>query len=125
MRLYAVTAAALEDDEFDFHPLLPDDDAELGPRTAALGAWCRGFLAGFADAGAVAEQRGSALPGSVGEVLKDFAAIASAAVDEDASEEESENSYAELVEYLRFAALNVYMDNMGSPRPPSNGHQMH
>ena len=125
MSLYAVTAAALEDDEFDFHPLLPDDDADLGLRTAALGAWCRGFLAGFADAGAAAEQRESALPGSVGEGLKDFAAIAAAAVDEDASEEESENSYAELVEYLRFAALNVYIDNMVSPRPPSNGRQMH
>jgi hypothetical protein len=125
LRLYAVTAAALEDDEFDFHPLLPDDAVELAPRTAALGAWCRGFLAGYADAGGSAGQPGSTLPGSSGEVLKDFAAIAAAAVDEDASEEESENSYAELVEYLRFAALNVYMDNMGSPRAPSGGHQIH
>ena len=125
MRLFAVTAAALEDDEFDFYPLLPDDSVELDSRTAALGAWCRGFLAGFADAGAAAEQGGSALPGSSGEVLKDFAAIAGAAGDEDATAEESENSYADLVEYLRFAALNVYIDNMGAPRPPSDGRRMH
>jgi len=125
MNLYTGTAAALEDDEFDFYPLLPDDSVELGARTAALGSWCRGFLAGFADAGAAADQREAALPGSSGEVLKDFAAIAGAALDEDASEEESENSYAELVEYLRFAALNVYMDNSGSPGPPSGGRRMH
>lgn len=124
MRLYAITAAALEDEEFDFHPLLPDDTVELGSRTAALAAWCRGFLAGFADAGAAADEGGS-LPGSSGEVLKDFAAIAGAAVDEDASEDESENSYTELVEYLRFAALNVYMDNTGGPRPPSSGRRVH
>ena len=125
MNLYTVTAAALEDDEFDFHPLLPDDSLELGARTAALGSWCRGFLAGFADAGAAADQRESVLPGSSGEVLKDFAAIAGAALDEDASEEESENSYTELVEYLRFAALNVFMDNIGEPRRPSSGRPVH
>ena len=29
LRLYRVTAAALEDEEFDFHPLLPDDDTDI------------------------------------------------------------------------------------------------
>ncbi|HDY81761.1 MAG TPA: hypothetical protein ENH48_02245, partial [Halieaceae bacterium] len=52
------------------------------------------------------------------DILKDFAAIAQAAVDEDETEDEdedeAEDSYMELVEYLRFAVLNVYMD-AGAP----------
>ena len=107
LRLYAISAAALEDDEFDFYPLLPDDERAIAERTATLGDWCRGFLAGFARAGGNAE----ALAGDSAEVLTDFAAIAEAEVDEEAPEEESEESYIELVEYLRFAAMNVYMDS--------------
>ena len=48
-------------------------------------------------------------------VLKDFAAIAQAAVEEGEDDEEGlEESYMELVEYLRFAALNVYLDTRGN-----------
>ena len=38
-------------------------------------------------------------------------ARAEAAVDDDATEDEAETNYMELIEYLRFAALNVYMDS--------------
>ena len=58
-----------------------------------------------------ADKDASALSEDSGEILKDFAAIAQAGVDDEDSEEELEESYMELVEYLRFAALNVYMDN--------------
>jgi hypothetical protein len=56
------------------------------------------------------------------EILKDFAAIARAGLDDSEDSEEEEGSYMELVEYLRFAALNLYMDNVegagdGSSRP--------
>ncbi len=110
LRLYAISASALEDDEFEFYPLLPDDERPIEERTRTLGAWCRGFLAGFARAGGNAE----ALSGDSAEVLGDFAAIAEAEVDEEAPEEESEESYTELVEYLRFAAMNVYLDSRGN-----------
>ena len=111
MQLYSVTAAALEDDEFDFHPLLPDDETDIVERTGELAAWCKGFLAGFAHVSVAADKGASALSEDSSEILKDFAAIAQAGADEQDSEEELEGSYMELVEYLRFAALNVYMDN--------------
>ncbi|RLA47312.1 MAG: hypothetical protein DRQ97_06120 [Gammaproteobacteria bacterium] len=116
MQLYTVTAAALEDEEFDFHPLLPDDDDDIAQRTAALAAWSRGFLAGFAHITAGVEVVPATLSEDSSEILKDFAAIAQAAVDEDETEDEdkAEDSYMELVEYLRFAVLNVYMD-AGAP----------
>jgi uncharacterized protein YgfB (UPF0149 family) len=105
MDLYRTSVMAMEDDEFDFYPLLPDDDQEIEVRTEALSTWCRGFLAGFAQA-----TTGPA-GGDSSEIISDLAAIADAEVGEDADEEELEASYAELVEYLRFAVLNVAMDN--------------
>lgn len=105
LQLYLVTAGAMEDEEFDFHPLLPDEGAEIAVRTAELANWCRGFLAGFAQVNQ------SQVAEDSSEILKDFAAIAEAEVDEEADEEESEGSFYDIVEYLRFAALNIYMDS--------------
>jgi yecA family protein len=121
MQLYTVTAAALQDDEFTFHPLLPDDEAELAERTAAMADWCKGFLAGFAQLSVGAQSSASALSEDSGEVLRDIAAIAEAAVDDDESEEDLEESYMELVEYLRFAVLNVYMENLSQSSGQGSG----
>lgn len=109
MQLYQVSAAALEDDEFDFHPLLPDDEADIELRTAAVADWASGFLAGFAQVNQAQVSQDSS------EILRDFAAIAEAAVDEDDDEEESEGAFMEIVEYLRFAALNIFMDSRVEP----------
>jgi len=114
MQLYKVSAGALEDEEFDFHPLLPDDEADIETRSAAMAGWCKGFLAGFAlvAAGASSESE-NVLSRDSSEVLKDFAAIAEAEPDDEDREDEEalEESYFELVEYLRFATLNVFMDS--------------
>jgi len=129
MALYAVSAAALEDEEFDFHPLLPGDDAGIHERTEALVGWSRGFLAGFAYETGRADRAGAPLSGDRSEILRDFAAITQAEVDEEAGEEESEASFTELVEYLRFAALNVFLDNCADNRrdddSPGRGQPVH
>jgi uncharacterized protein len=111
MQLYTVTEAALQDEEFTFHPLLPGEEEEIALRTAALAHWCDGFLAGFAYATAAQERNGGALSPEAGEVLRDIAAMAQAEPAEDESEEDAEDSYIELVEYLRVAVVNVYMDS--------------
>ena len=59
------------------------------------------------------------------EALRDFAAMAQAAADE--PDEDAEGEYAELVEYLRVAAMNVMADSAASLRedagsPPGNTH---
>ncbi len=113
LRLAAVTIAALQDEEFDFHPFLPDDEEEIEVRVRALSDWSAAFLSGYAvsiaapDSGVFAED--------TSDVLKDIHAIADAAVDtEDEAmepdEEESENHYFELTEYLRFATINLFME---------------
>lgn len=116
MQLYQVSAAALVDEEFDFHPLLPDDEVDIVTRTAALAAWASGFLSGFSQVNRTQVGQDSS------EILKDFAAIAVASVDEDEDEDEAEGSYLEVCEYLRFASLNVFMDsraNLENGEPPS------
>ncbi len=117
LSLYSVTHAALADDEFDFHPLLPDDDTDLDERVLALGGWCRGFMAGYARVTSSAGLGDQGLPGDSAEILRDIAAITQAGVEGEGQPEEggdeSEQAYTELVEYLRFAALNVFMDSQG------------
>jgi len=105
MDLYRVSAKALQDDEFDFYPLLPDDAADIELRTESLGAWCRGFLGGYAQAST------AVAGGDTAEVLSDMSDISEAGLDDEADPEETEGSYAELVEYVRFAVLNIAMDN--------------
>jgi uncharacterized protein len=134
MQLYRVSAAALEDEEFDFHPLLPDDESSIETRVSALAGWCGGFLAGFAlvSAGAGSESENTVSKDSA-EILKDFAAIAQADAAEDEDDDEdgegAEEHYFELVEYLRFATLNVYMDSRAraqeAGRPPGGETPLH
>ncbi len=119
--LYAVSNAALADEEFSFHLLLPDDEVDIESRTGALADWCKGFLAGFAQASAGSGQAGGGLSEDSTEILRDVGAISEAAVGEDESEEESEGSYAELVEYLRFAALNLFLELNGEEGRPDPG----
>jgi len=114
MQLYTVTEAALQDEEFTFLPLLPDEEEEIALRTAALANWCDGFLAGFAYATAAANSNGSALSQETGEILRDIGAMAQAEPAADESEEEAEDSYIELVEYLRVAVVNVFMDSQAT-----------
>jgi len=109
-QLYQVTLAALQDEEFDFHPLLPDDEVDLEVRTAALAGWCKGFVSGYAQGKVIDRSTDAPVAADSAEALKDFAAIAQAGLDDEADEREQENSYAEIVEYVRFAALNVFMD---------------
>lgn len=119
MQLYAASNAALRDEAFEFYPLLPDDEADIEVRTQAVAGWSRGFLAGYAQA--ASRQAGQ----DTGEILRDITAIAEASVDPDAEAEESESSLVEIVEYLRFAALNIFLDHQPEEPPgetPSGRH---
>ena len=99
------------DGDLDFTLLLPEDELELPQRIAAMAIWCRGFLSGFAQARVTTDTAAEAVAGDSAEALRDFAAIAQAASDdEDSDEDEREGHYLELLEYLRVAAMNVLLD---------------
>jgi len=109
MKLYTDTSTALLNEEFDFHPLLPDDETDIAERAGALAGWCSGFLGGMAQGAATGSESAAKLSKDSREILKDIEAFSQA--DDEVDEDESEESYFEIAEYLRFAVLNIHMDN--------------
>jgi uncharacterized protein YgfB (UPF0149 family) len=103
--LYTTTAAALEQTDMEFEPLLPSDAQPLAIRTAALAIWCQGFLYGLGS-GSIPDASG--LPGDVGEIVRDLTEITRAGVDDEQGEESNEGAYAELVEFVRVGVQLLY-----------------
>jgi uncharacterized protein YgfB (UPF0149 family) len=113
----AETRAALESEGFEFSPLLPEDDAPLAERVAALAAWSDGFLYGF---GTGAPGQAAATAGEVGEFLRDLADIARAELEPDRAGEAGENDYLELVEFVR-AGTQLAFEELAGARAHAPG----
>lgn len=124
MQLYAATAIALVDDELGFQPLLPGDDIDIAQRTAAVAGWCSGFLSGIAEID-LGDAKGDDWSADGRELLGDIAALAQAQVGEHETQEEAEDSYLELVEYLRLAVLNLAMERGPGGASPVAGVTLH
>ncbi|TXH74068.1 MAG: UPF0149 family protein [Lysobacteraceae bacterium] len=110
-RLREVSVAQLEDREFAFDLLVPDDDATLDERSNGVFDWCRGFLGGFG----LAAGRHPPLSEEGHEALGDLAKLA-AASPEDVGGEEDEKALAEIEEFVRVAALLLHGDCAMGPR---------
>jgi len=106
--LHQSTLGQMNDPFGGFNLLLPDDDDDLDQRAEALGDWCLGFVYGLA-AGGISED--SELPGDTQELLADFIEISRAGNDvsdlEDATSEEDEMAFVEIVEYVRTGVLLI------------------
>jgi len=103
--LRTVTLAQFAAQDFDFQILLPDDDAPLAERADALVDWCRGFLGGFG----LAAPTSDALSEEAAEALEDIGRIAASDLAYDGSEAD-ETALAEIVEFVRVAALLLHGD---------------
>lgn len=97
--------ARMEDNDLDLALLLPDEDASLQARSAALFDWCRHFLGAFGLA-AGAEPP---LSEEGAEALQDLARLATATAEPD-GDEEDEAALAEIEEFVRVAALLLHGD---------------
>ena len=106
-RFYTVVLSQLEDSNFGFDLMLPDDEAELERRTAALGEWCHGFLSGFGSAGLPADAKFSE---DAADALRDLAAIVSIGDGADEDDNEAEADFTAIVEYVRMACLTLFAD---------------
>ncbi len=113
----------LAERQSEFDLLLPDEDEDAALRTQAIADWCEGFLHGLvahkhSDA---VKKRLSAEP--LSDVIRDMLEITRATVGEEEDEEENEQAYVELVEYVRVATQLAYeeladvRDGAGSPVP--------
>ncbi|MGO3128173.1 MAG: UPF0149 family protein [Luteimonas sp.] len=112
-RLRVATATQLEDRDFTFALLLPEDGEPLSVRSAALFDWCRGFLGGF---GLAAGER-SSLSEEGNEALADLARLAAAQPDPDDEDDAvEEDALTEIEEFVRVAALLLHGDAALGPR---------
>lgn len=107
--LYQFSQQQICSGNFEFQPLLPDDDFDLSERLACLAEWCQGFLFGLGRSGLLVETE---LTGDIADVLTDLASISHVGgIDETESVgEEDEVSYTELVEYVRVAVLLIHAE---------------
>ncbi|HQN41778.1 MAG TPA: UPF0149 family protein [Pseudomonadales bacterium] len=105
--LQARIALAMRAGDFSYQLLLPDDEAPLGDRLAALVAWCQGFIAGLTSNGRLNDARmGDALRQMVADVIE----ISHLDCDECEEGEESERDYMALSEHLRCTAIALHAE---------------
>lgn len=104
-RIYQATVQQLDAQDFEFVLLQPDEADPLDARADALVAWCRGFLGGFG----LAAPPGTALSEEAGEALEDIGRIAASNLSY-AGDESDEEALAEIIEFVRVAALLVHGD---------------
>lgn len=103
--LYKDTVESLNDPEFGFSLLLPDDDKPLEQRVEALSLWCQGFLLGLGMGGI---RENTDLPGDTHEAMQDFVEISRLDNNGSDHDNEAETAFAEIVEYVRMAVLLMY-----------------
>jgi yecA family protein len=97
------------DDSYSFQLMLPDDDDSIIERGHAIGKWVQGFNLGFG----LQQTKNAALSEDVKEVLVDFGEIANVS-DEMEEDEDTEQAFFEIAEYVRISALLCFTE-LGSP----------
>jgi len=112
LAVHLATASQLKGGELDFQLILPEDPVSLMERTQSLGDWCKGFLAGFAYEGKQQQLAKGTQQYSkdVSEALTDLAAISQISMEDEEFADGQESDYFEVVEYVRLAAINVFLD---------------
>lgn len=119
--LFTVTREQLNDSMLDFHPLLPDDDIAVAERIEALGEWCQGFLLGLSSGKIEIEK----LPEDSGEILRDMLEISRISGFDLDGDEGDEESYQQLLEYVRTGVLLLNEELNPSKAPPRKDVTLH
>jgi len=93
----------IEDPDFIFIPILPEEGIPLSERLNALGEWCGNYVSGFAEG----LRKDFRLTDDASEALEDLSSIAKISLEFD---ENGERDYVELIEYIRVAVQLIYAD---------------
>jgi uncharacterized protein YgfB (UPF0149 family) len=120
--LFNATVSQINDEEFAFMLLLPDDDVNMSVRAESLGYWCQGFLTGLGLAGM---SETSQLPEEVQDFLNDVSHIARIGLDGDNPDEDDEIAYSDIVEYLRMGVLLISQELPTVRTDYSSSHSLH
>lgn len=101
-QLYRATVTQLDDPEFGFYLLLPADQAVLQERADALAKWCEGFIYAL-GLGGVGED--ALNDEDLKEFLANMSEISHARAEQEDEDNDEEQAYVELVEYVRMGVL--------------------
>lgn len=112
VELYQLTQDQLGQGNFEYALLMPDDDEPLSLRTDALSHWCQGFMMGLSYSGVSDPGQFS---GETAEILGDIQEISQVSSASLENNEEEEQSYVELVEYLRVGVM-LFCENLRSSK---------
>jgi hypothetical protein len=104
-RMYSELWTTILDDNYSFNLLLPDDDDSMAERGHALSTWVQGFNLGFG----LQQKDSPVVSADVKEVLTDFGEIANLS-DEMDEDEDTEQAYFEICEYVRISALLCFSE---------------
>lgn len=99
--VYSQVLEQIKSPDFVFQLLLPDDDSALSERVEAFAHWCQGFLMGMSLGGIVDTAK---LPGELPEFVHDLLEFTHAS-DFDTDDLQDEQSWLELIEYVRMGVL--------------------
>lgn len=106
-------AESLAEDNLDFEPLLPDDEQPLAERLQALASWCSGLLLGFALAG-------GKVRADEQELIGDVQDISGLDWQDQPADEEAENDYADLLEFVRLVPVSLAMGRSKAEQLPES-----
>lgn len=104
--LYTETLESLYDDDYGFQLFLPDDDVSMGERIQSISEWCQGFLLGFSMRSLDTLEGDTRT--EIEALLEDFVEVTR--IDAEGSEDENddENSFAEIEEYIRMGVIFIF-----------------
>ncbi|NQZ81692.1 MAG: UPF0149 family protein [Colwellia sp.] len=108
------------DDSYSFQLMLPDDDDTIVERGNALGMWVQGFNLGFG----LQQNKTTVLSADVKEVLNDFVEIANLS-DEMEEDEDTEQAFFEISEYVRISALLCFTELGILPEDKNKSETLH
>jgi hypothetical protein len=111
-QMYSELWTNILDDNYSFALLLPDDDESIAERGHAISVWVQGFNLGFG----LQQKNNPVVSDEIKEVLTDFSEIANLS-DEMEEDEDTEQAYFEISEYVRISALLCFSE---LAIPPSN-----
>jgi uncharacterized protein YgfB (UPF0149 family) len=119
--LYQTTLGQLGQGNFEYSLLMPDDEDSLHVRTDALGHWCQGFLLGLRYSGV---NNTAQFTGELAEILDDITEISQVTSEALEGTEEEEQSYTELVEYLRVGVM-LFCENLRASKGATGSKMVH
>lgn len=120
LQLAEQSIVAFSSFDFGFRLLLPDDETTLQLRADALNEWCEGFVFGLQNQ----RYQKSLLSGDGAQALADITKICE--MDFGIIEcEEEEQSYMEIVEYVRMAVLTIHQNFLENTRSSGGSTAIH